>query len=115
MGDGIFRFDFLMPAEFFPLVLIGGVLLFWAARRAHAQQKFIGWSLAVVVGFLFICQGLAVVTGLASGETEPAGWPLFAVLGTLIVYILGVVGIGVGGIFLLRDLFKPRQFLRLDL
>ncbi len=105
MGDGIFRFDFLMPAELFPLILIGGGLLFWASRRAGSQQKFIGWSLVLTVVFLVSCQGLAMITGLASGETEPVGLPLIAVTYLLAGYILGAVAVGVGGLLLLRDLF----------
>jgi len=31
------------------------------------------------------------------------------VLGTLVVYSLALVAIGVGGVMVLRDLFKPHQ------
>jgi hypothetical protein len=54
-------------------------------------------------------QALATVTGLASGEIEPAGWPLILVLMTLAGYCLALVAIGVGGVMLLRDLFRPPQ------
>jgi hypothetical protein len=49
---------------------------------------------------------LAVVTGLASGETEPAGWPWALVLASLAGYALALVAMGVGGALLLRDLFR---------
>jgi hypothetical protein len=52
---------------------------------------------------------LAVVTGLASGETEPAGWWWALVLASLIVYSLALVVIGVGGLLLLRDLWKTAR------
>ena len=51
-----FLFDFLMPAELFPLILIGTGLLLWAAFRAHAYQKHIGWSLALAVAMLISAQ-----------------------------------------------------------
>jgi len=108
-SDGIFRFDYLMPAELFPAVLIGGGLLLWAALRAHSHWKLIGWGFGIAVALLFGGQMLAVVTGLASGVTGPAGLWWVLVLGTLVVYSLALVAIGVGGVMVLRDLFKPHQ------
>jgi hypothetical protein len=52
---------------------------------------------------------LAVVTGLASGEAEPAGWPWVLVLASLAGYALALVAMGVGGALLLRDLFRISQ------
>jgi hypothetical protein len=54
-------------------------------------------------------QALAVITGLASGASEPVGWRWALVLGSLVIYSLAIVGVGIGGILLLRDLFKPQQ------
>jgi len=107
IGDGIFRFDYLMPAELFPAALAGGGLLIWAAIRAHSRQRLIGWGLGIAAGLLVGGQALAVVTGLASGETEPGGWWWLLVLASLVIYSLAVVDMGVGGVLLLRDLFKP--------
>ncbi len=52
---------------------------------------------------------LAVVTGLASGETEPVGWWWALVVASIAVYSLALVAIGVGGVLLLSDLFKPSR------
>ena len=109
IGGGGFHFDYLMPAELFPFALAGGLLLLWAAIRARARRGLIGWGLGVAVGLLVGGQALAVVTGLASGQTEPGGWQWALVLASLAVYSLAVITIGVGGALLLRDLFKsPR-------
>ena len=102
----MFRFDYLMPAELFPVALVGGCLLLWAALRARSRLSLIGWSLGVAVGSLVGGQVLAVVTGLASGETEPTGWPWALVLGSLGGYSLSLLVIGIGGVLLVRDLFK---------
>lgn len=107
--ERMFRFDYLMPAELFPVALIGGCLLFWAALRAHLRHKLIGWGLAIAAGLLVGGQGLAVITGLASGEVEPTTLLLTLVLAPIIVYSLTLVVIGVGGALLLRDLFKTPQ------
>ncbi len=110
IGDRRFRFDYLMPAELFPAVLIGGCLLLWAALRMRSRRKLIGWSLGLAVFLWFGCQWLAEVTGLASGATEPVGWPWALVIASLIAYDLAVVALAAGGLLLLRVLFgNPRQ------
>ena len=105
----LFRMDYLMPAELFPFALAGGLLLIWAAIRARARLKLIGWGLGIAVGMLVGGQALAVATGLASGETEPTGLPWALVIGSLIAFILALIAVGVGGVLLLKDLFKPKQ------
>jgi len=102
----MFHFDYLMPAELFPSALAGGLLLLWAALREGAHRSLIGWSFASAIALLFSGQGLAVVTGLASGKTNPVGWVMIIVLGAIISYTLALVVLGVGGVLLLRDLFK---------
>lgn len=106
---GRFRFDYLMPVELFLSVLIGGGLLIWAAIRARAIVKFIAWGLGVAIVMLFGGMGLALATGLASGANEPEGWRLFLVVAPLVFYILAVIAVGIGGILLLRTLFRPSR------
>jgi hypothetical protein len=105
----MFRLDYLMPAELFPVALVGGCLLLWAALRAHSRRGLIGGSLGSAVILLVGGQALAVVTGLASGRTEPTGWPWALVLAALVLFILALVVLGVGGVLLLRDLFKAAR------
>ena len=105
----IFRFDYLMPAELGLFAFGGGILLLVAAIRARSHVKLIGWGLGIAFVMVVGGQALAVVTGLASGETEPTGWQWILVLGSLAAYSLAIVAIGIGGILLLRDLFKPHQ------
>ncbi len=102
----IFRFDYLMPAELGLFAFGGGIVLLIAAFLARANWKFIAWGLGVALVTIVGGQALAVVTGLASGEIEPVGWPWALVLGSLILYTLAVIEVGVGGVRLLRDLFK---------
>jgi hypothetical protein len=97
-----------VPAELFPAALAGGGLLLWAALRARSRRRLIGWGLGIAVGLLVGGQVLAVVTGLASGEAGPAGWWTI-VLASIVAYSLAVVAMGVGGVLLLRDLFKARR------
>jgi hypothetical protein len=104
--DGRFRLDYLMPAELFPLVLVGGVLLLWAALRRRRFRGLIGWGLGGAVLLLVGSQALAEVTGLASGATHPGGWQWALVLGVFFGFILAVILTGVGGVLLMREVFK---------
>ena len=109
VNRGRFHLDYLMPAEFFPVALVGGGLLFFSAWRARSQRGLIGWGLGAALTALVASQGLAVVTGLASGETQPADlwWVLVFVL--LVIYILALIVVGLGGFFLVRNLFTVKR------
>lgn len=98
--------DYFMPAELLPVVVVGGLLLFWAAFRMRSRRWLIGGSLAAGLVLLFGGQGVAVATGLASGEAEPAGWPWLLTMGMILLYDLLVIVVGVGGVLLLMELFK---------
>jgi hypothetical protein len=101
-----FMIDYLMPAELFPAVLLGGILLLWAAFRAKRQRKLTAWSFAAAIVLPFLGVGLATVTGLASSETAEGGWQSALVLAFIALYILAVILLGVAGILLIRDVFK---------
>lgn len=104
-----FRFDYLMPAELFLLVLAGGGLLLWSASRARLDRKLIGWGLVTAMGILILGQLLAFFTGLASGTRQPVGFWWILVVMTLAAYSLAVVAIGVGGVKLLRGLYPAQE------
>lgn len=104
VAHGVFRFDYLMPAELFPVAFIGAALLLWGAIRARARIRQVAWGMAIAAASLAGGQGLTVVTGLASGAIEPEGWPLLAVLASLALYALALLSVALGGVLLLRDL-----------
>jgi len=104
-ADHRLRFDYLMPAELFPAGLLGGLLLIWAARRAVAHQRSIGWGFGVAITSLVLGQAVAMLSGLASGEIEPAGTWFVLVLISLAVYCLGLISMAAGGVLLLKHLF----------
>lgn len=99
------RFDFLMPAELFPIALVGALLLLWAAQRARSQRKLIGWGLVSMTAFLFGGQALAVVSGLASGAAEPTGWAWALVVASIALYSLALIGVCIAGVLLVRKLY----------
>ena len=106
IGNGHFNFDYLMPAELGLVILVGAVLLLADAIWTHLYLKLIAWTLGVAVVIPVIGQVIAVVTGLASGETEPGGWEWALVLAALAILYLAVITLGAGGVMLTRALFK---------
>ena len=96
--DGIYRFDYLMPAELGILAFVGGALLLWAAIRAKSRQGTIAWGLGIAAG------SIAVL--MAFGDVEPGSLEWAIVVGLLIAYSLAIVVMGVGGVLLWRDLFN---------
>ena len=106
VAERIFRFDYLMPAELFLVALLGSGLLLWATMRAHSRTRFVLWGAGIAI-FMFVgVQWFAVISGLATGETEPAGWIWVLALTMLVIHSLGIILVGVGGALLLSDLFK---------
>lgn len=96
-----------MPAELFPIALAGGILLLCATLLARSRRVMIGAGLAIAIATLMGGPALAAATGLASGRTEPAGWPWALVLGSFALYTLAIIATGVAGILLARDVFRP--------
>jgi len=109
LQEQIWRLDYLMPAELFFSFLLGSGLLLWASLRAHSHVKLVAWGLGIAVLVLGGGMRLAEVTGLASGEIEPAGPVWIAVTASLAIYVVGIILVGVGGVLLLRDLFQSRS------
>ena len=101
---GQFLFDYLMPAELFPLVFAGMILIAITSLRTRQRRKLIFGTILMMVITLFGGQALAMATGLTSGETEPVGWPWALVLGAIIGYGQLVAVHGIGGILLVKDL-----------
>jgi hypothetical protein len=96
--DGIYRFDYLMPAELGILAFVGGALLLWGAIRAKSRQGIVAWGLGIAAGSIFILN--------AFGDVEPGSLRWAIAIGLLTTYSLAIVVMGVGGILLWRDLFK---------
>ncbi len=106
-ADQRFRVDYLMPAELFPVAVAGSGLLWWAALRARSRRRVIGWGLAAMLALLVGGQALAVATGLASGATEPAGWPWALAVASIAGYTLALIVVAAAGALLVRDVYLP--------
>jgi len=108
ISSRVFRFDYLMPAELSPIAFVGALLLLWAALRARSHQRLIGWGFGGAVGVLGGGQLYAVVSGLASGATEPTGWAWALVITLIALYSLALIEIGIAGILLVKKVHSPK-------
>ena len=102
--DGVFLGDFFLPAELFPVTIVGFILLLWAAIRNRSLIKHIAVTFVVAVAALLGTQGLATLTGLASGEQEATGWRVVLVTGIYVIFVLAVIFLGNLGIRLANQI-----------
>lgn len=103
------RLDYLMPAELYTAAISGGGLLIWAAIRANTRRRIIGWGFGVAAGSLLISLALFMISALSAGAVGSGnGWEA-VVITLLTAYMLALLAIDIGGVLLLRDLFKPAR------
>lgn len=106
---GRLRVDYLMPAEIAPVAFVGGGLLLWAAFRAGAYRRAVGWSVAVMAAMLAGMATAATATGLASGASPAEGWRLWLVDGLLAGYAVALGVLAVTGTMLLMHLMGAHK------
>lgn len=99
-----FVFDFLMPAELFPLILSGAFLLIWVVFMAKSYRTVVLVIFGIEILSLVGSQMVAVMSGLASAEIEPTGTPWFIVTALIGIYNFSVIALGITGISLIRKL-----------
>jgi len=105
---GEFLMDFLLPLELFFCPIIGVALLAMPAWKEKLERKLlIIISATLVFIFLAIMIG-AVVSGLASGETEmnTLAWVLSGI--AMGIFSLAQIGAGIVGLMLFRKQFFPK-------
>ena len=95
--DGIYRFDYLMPAELGIVVFAGGAALLWAALRTGLRRKIIAWGFGLAAGSIAIL--------MAFGDVVPGSLEWGIVIGLLATYSIAIVVMGIGGTLLCKDLF----------
>lgn len=104
-----FRVDYLLPAELFPIALLGGILLFVAAWLSKSRKFIFGLLLGLKIFFFLGIVIVAQVTGLASGERASGDWATVLTMGMLGAYILCLFLLCIFSIVQVRDLFRVHQ------
>lgn len=100
-------FDWLTPAEFSPVALIGGVMLLGCSWMAKDRRGLVITGIALSFGVLITGLVVARVSGLATGEREPEGLMGALVVASIAIYVVGLLVLIVAGWLLTRDLFHP--------
>lgn len=96
--SGFLVFDYLLPAELFPLVLIGGLLLLAVSLSQKMEQRLVGLGLAIPVLSLMLLIGYARLSGMDSSPDGP-GTVQRVMIGLLMAtYIAGLIVLAWGGI-----------------
>ena len=106
IGTGTFRIDWLMPAGMFVFYGVGAAMLVLVAIGTHRHRRLVVGSVVAAVVTLLAAQGLALVSGLASGQREPTGWAWALALVLLAGYTIAVIATGVAGLRLSRNLLR---------
>ncbi len=101
-----FLFDYLLPAELFPVAAFGAIILIIGAYLSRRLYKFICATSLLMAAFLAAGQLTAVLTGLASGETAAEGAVFNLVLALIAAYSLLLLINCVAGLRLAISLCK---------
>ena len=104
-----FLMDYFIPAELFFLVLAGALLLIWAAVRSRLYLKPLIWIIGVGLAALIGSQGIAMASGLGSGEREATGFWFILVIIIYALYVIGVIALFILGVLLSRVLIKAKN------
>lgn len=106
--SGQAHLDYLMPAEMFPVALIGALLLLWAAIRSKIYKKMAGIGLGLFVAFPVLGSVIATASGLASGRTEMGGTAWAFVLFFIALFAGAQILLGITGILLTKKLIEKQ-------
>ncbi len=104
IASGRFLMDYLIPAELFPVVIVGGLLLLWVSIRSKLMRKSIIIDFIVAVASFFGIQAIAVLSGLAYNLAAVGGFYWGLIIAVLVLYTLAALGLAIGGILLIRKL-----------
>jgi hypothetical protein len=105
IAAGALRFDWLMPGELGLFALIGAALLLTASLMSHSRRALVATGIVVMLGAIAAGAAFAQLSGLATGATEPTGWPVAVLIGLVALYTAAMAGLGVAGILVSKDSF----------
>jgi len=104
--NGHFLFDFLIPLEIFPVVLIGALLITATFLISKIHMKIIISSLIGVICSLLFVLIYSQISGLASGETGILSLSGSLIVLSIIIYYFSAITIGIMGLLHLKRILK---------
>lgn len=100
----MFLMDYLLPAEFFFVELIGWVLLVAASLMTQVMKIPVLITAILTPAALIIAMLVASLSGLTSGAIEAEGFIWMLILGMIMAYDILVAVMGILGIKLIVDI-----------
>lgn len=100
----MFLMDYLLPAEFFFVELIGWVLLVAASLMTQVMKIPVLITAILTPAALIIAMLVASLSGLMSGAIEAEGFIWMLILGMIVAYDVLVAVMGILGIKLIVDI-----------
>lgn len=107
--SGQLMMDYLLPAELGIFILIGSFFLLAGSIISHIDIKKISLTLGATLITIFSGQGIAMITGLASGRREAEGIFFTLVILSIIIFDLLVLLQGINGIIIIKKIFKSKK------
>lgn len=104
--SGMLQFDYLLPAELFPLLLIGGLLLLAVSLSQKLERRLVGLGMLIPVASLLLLILFANVSGMDKSPTSPTGFQMAMIAFFMIAYTAGVGLLGVGGLRLHKQISR---------
>lgn len=103
-ASGQLRMDVFLPAELFFLTFPGMVLMALAAAKQRVYARLSAALPAAAAAALILCQGLALLSGVATGAREAKGPLMAALIGLLLLFDLAAAAAPVVGLLSVRRL-----------
>jgi hypothetical protein len=92
-------------SDLYPLALVGGCLLMWAAVRTRSHRRLIGLGLAAQIADIAVMQVRNVMIA-SGGPAASASWPEWAGLVSTFALWAGWIVVAVAGVSLVYALFS---------
>ena len=107
VSSGRFVFDFLIPLEVFPVIVLGELFISNYCAKKGFPWKFLIFLTISTVASYFLISIVATLSGLASGTNDISDVPYaFAMIIFLVVlYWISFIWVGVKGAKQLHNLF----------
>ena len=103
-ASGRLQVDVFLPAELFFLTFPGMILMALAAVKQRVYARLSAALPVAAAAALILCQGLAFLSGAASGQREPGRVITAALAGLLLLFDLAAVSAPVVGLLSIRKL-----------
>lgn len=99
-----YTIDYLMPFEFYPVALVGMILVLWASLRGRLHRMGVGISIGLMIGGVVLGAVAANLTGIANSVETLEAWRYGVVIAIGALSLIGQIALAWFGIRMLLDM-----------